>query len=173
VRTLAFLSAGRRVEVIDVYTGALLWRSRDRVAAGVKALGWTGDGTRLIALGRTRIQRWSADGRALRSLALPAGTHGVALAAASRGRRIAVSVSDPATGASQVLVGAASLIPVFQSRGQVSQLLWSPEQQWLLANWTNLWLFLRPDRPNATAAALPGIRWRFGTTHTALGGWAR
>ncbi len=173
-RTLAFVTAARHAEVIDVYTGALLWRSRARVAASARALAWTGDGTRLVALSRSKLQRWSADGRALKALRLPAGRTGVALAAAPRGRRVAISQVDEARRESEVVLVGARTTRVFEGHGRLTSLTWSPDGRWLLATWpsSNMWLFLEPGHPSSVGvAALADITRRFGEPAPALGGW--
>jgi hypothetical protein len=164
-RTLAFVDRRGRVEVIDVYTGALLWRSAGHAPGGVRALTWTGDGARLVVLGRHSLATWTADGHALGRSALPAERVGVALAAAPRGRRVAVSRYDPATRRGEVVLGARRL---FAERGHLTALAWSPDGRSLLASWPSagMWLFLAPD---GGARAVSALRQR----DAILRGWSR
>jgi len=173
-RTLAFVDGERRVEVIDVYTGALLWRSRNRVGARARALSWTADGSRLLALTATAVQRWTADGRSLGRTPLGTGRVGVALAPAPRGRRVALTQVDRATGRGEVVFAGSAGAPLFEGRGRFDALQWSPDGRWLMVSWPSAdqWLFLRPDRRSlGGVAAMRGITRRFGEPTAALGGW--
>lgn len=173
-RTLAFVDGSRRVEVVDVYTGALRWRSRGPVASGIRALAWTGDGTRLVALSARSLQRWTASGRSLGRTRLAAGREGLTLAPAPRGRRVALAEIDRATGRGEVVLAGSARAPLFDGRGRFAGLAWSPDGRWLLVSWpaADQWVFLRTDRRSlGGVAAMRGIAGRFGGPAPALGGW--
>lgn len=172
--TLAFVDGRRHVEVVDVYTGALLWRSRNRVGARARALAWTGDGSRLVALTATAVQTWTARGRSLGRAPLAGRREGVALATAPRGRRVALAQVDRATGRGEVVLVGSAGAPLFEGRDRFDALQWSPDGRWLLVSWPSAdqWLFLRPDRRSlGGVAAMGGIARRFGEPTATLGGW--
>jgi hypothetical protein len=170
--TLAWVGAGGRVEIRDVNTGALVWRSSASVGA-VRALAWSANGHRLLARGDRRIVVLDVHGNRVWRARLPAGARVGAAAWAPRGDRIALAVRKAS--ATSVYVTRSALVPrhpVFDIRGTLRSLAWSPSGQRLLVRWAEAdqWLLLSPTAPNARITAIADISRRFGST-PAVQGW--
>jgi hypothetical protein len=166
--TLAWVAASGRVEVRDVDTGALVWRSRSSVGA-VRALGWSADGHRLLARGERRVAVLDVRGARAWRVRLPRAARVDAAAWAPRGDRIALALRSPA--ATSVYVTRSALVPrrpVFTTTGTLRSLAWSPDARRLLVRWAEAdqWLLLSPTGANARIAVMAGISRRFGSTPT-------
>jgi Tol biopolymer transport system component len=166
--TLAWVAANGRVEVRDVDTGALVWRSPSSVGA-VRALGWSADGHRLLARGDRRVVVLDVRGRRAWRVRLPARARVDAAAWAPRGDRIALALRAP--GATSVYVTPSALVPrrpVFTTTGALRSLVWSPDARRLLVRWAQAdqWLLLSPTAANARITAIAGISRRFGSSPT-------
>jgi hypothetical protein len=169
--TLAWVGASGRLEVRDVDTGALVWRSSASVGA-VTALAWSADGHRLLARGARRVVVLDVTGKRSWRVRLPHGTRVGAAAWAPRGNRIALALRDGT--ATSVYVTPAPLVPrrpVFTTTGTLRSLAWSPDGRRLLVRWADAdqWLLLSPSAANAPITAIGSISRRFGAPPTVQG----
>ena len=148
--TLAWVGASGRVEVRDVDTGALVWRSPASVGA-VRALAWSADGHRLLARGAAARRRLRRDGQALLARAAARAAPQVGAAAwAPRGDRIALALRG-AHGHERLRHAARRWCPgrpVFTTTGTLRSLAWSPNGRRLLVRWADAdqWLAALPQR---------------------------
>jgi hypothetical protein len=166
--TLAWVAANGRVEVRDVDTGALVWRSPSSVGA-VRALAWSADGHRLLARGDRRVVVLDVRGRRAWRVRLPARARVDAAAWAPRGDRIALALREP--GATSVYVMPSARVPrrpLFTTTGTLRSLAWSPDARRLLVRWAQAdqWLLLSPTAANARITAIAGVSRRFGSSPT-------
>jgi len=166
--TLAWIDARGRVEVRDVDTGALVWRSSAKVGAAT-ALAWSADGHRLLARGERRILVLDVRANRVWRVRLPRGARVDAAAWAPHGDRIALALRD--AGATSVYLTRSALVPrrpVFATTGTLRSLAWSPDGRRLLVRWAEAdqWLLLSPTAPNAAITAIAGISRRFGAPPT-------
>jgi WD40 repeat protein len=169
--TLAWVSAGGRVEVRDVDTAALVWRSPASVGA-VRALAWSADGHRLLARGADRLVVLDAERKLVWRVRLPRGAEVSAAAWAPKGDRIALAVRTAS--ATSVYVTRSALVPrrpVFTISGTLRSLAWSPNGRRLLVRRAEAdqWLLLSPTTANAPITAIAGISRRFGSAPTVQG----
>lgn len=165
--TLAWVGAAGRVEVRDVDTGTLVWRSPSSVGA-VRALAWSADGHRLLARGDRRVVVLDVHGRRVWRMRLPARARVEAAAWAPRGDRIALALRGPAATSVSVTPSAlAPRRPVFSTTGTLRSLAWSPDGRRLLVRWAEAdqWLLLAPTA-GARITAIGGISRRFGAAPT-------
>jgi hypothetical protein len=168
--TLAWVDGRGHVEVRDVDSGVLVWRSA-RTLRGVRALSWSADGGRLLARGPHRsvvldVRSGRVWGGSFR--------HGFSLSDAAwspNGDRIAY-VLHSATRTS-IIVARSNRLPyraVFSTTGTLSSLAWSPDGRRLLVRWdeADQWLLLSPTTTAARArvTAIGSISRRFGTAPT-------
>ena len=171
--TLAWVGASGRVEVRDVDTGALVWRSPGSVGA-VRALAWSADGHRLLARGAPARHRPRRDRqpRLARAAARAAPR-----SARRRGRRAATGSrwrsarGDGHERLRHALGAACRRRPVFTTTGTLRSLAWSPNGRRLLVRWAEAdqWLLLSPTAANAPITAIAGISRRFGSAPTVQG----
>jgi hypothetical protein len=169
--TLAWVGARGRVEVRDVDTGALVWRSSASVGA-VRALAWSADGHRLLARGAHRLVVLDVHGNRVWRVRLPQRTDVSAAAWAPRGDRMALAVRKAS--ATSIYVTRSALVPrrpVFNTTGTLRSLAWSPNGRRLVVRWAEAdqWLLLSPTNPNARITAIAGISRRFGSAPTVQG----
>jgi Tol biopolymer transport system component len=171
--TLAWVGADGRVEVRDVDTGALMWRSATRVP-GARALAWSADGHRLIARGAARVVVFDLEGKRAWRVRLPRGARVSAAAWAPRADRIALTVRVAgATGVYVTRSGRVPQRPIFTTSGRLRSLAWSPDGRRLLVRWSEAdqWLLLSPAAPRRITA-IGAIARRFGPA-PAVEGWLR
>ena len=169
--TLAWIGASGRIEVRDVETRALVWRSSARVGA-VSALAWSADGHRLLARGARRVVVFDVTGKRSWRMRLPNGARVGAAAWAPRGDRIALALRGVT--ATSVYVTPAPLVPrrpVFTTTGTLRSLAWSPDGRRLLVRWADAdqWLLLSPSAAHAPITAIGSISRRFGAPPTVQG----
>jgi hypothetical protein len=139
-RVLTYASARGAIETIDVETGTTLWRAP--VAA--RALEWTRDGRRLVALSGRRVTVLDDGGSTLRAVELPGVARGFALHPS--GRRAAAVVSGGGETRVLSLPLARRAAPELMFQGDVDGLAWSPDGARLLLSWraADQWLLLGP-----------------------------
>jgi hypothetical protein len=160
---LAYAGRRGRVEVAAVDTRRRLWRSAP--LEDLVALGWSGDGERLVAATRRRIVVFDRAGRRLAARAAPAGATIAAAAAAPGGRRdIAVVRHHAANGRIEVVLLDARLRArsLFTGPGRLGAPAWSPDGRSLLVPWpaADQWLFLRA-RAGGRLAAVANVAAQF------------
>ena len=177
--TLAWVGAGGNVEVRDVDTGRLVWRSAASVGA-VRELSWSADGRRLLARGPHRLVVLDVLGNRAHRIDLPRATTVTSAAWAPRGRRMAVALRRGA--ASRVLVATSARLPrrpAFAAPGTLTSLAWSPDASRLLVRWSesDQWLLLPMPATGAAARgraarvpAIANVSRRFGP-RPAVQGW--
>jgi tricorn protease-like protein len=172
---LAWVGARGRVEVRDVDTGRVAWRSAAAVGA-VRELSWSADGRRLLARGERRLAVLDVRANRVRSVELPRATRVTSAAWAPRGRRLAVALRTGT--ASQVVITATTRLPsrpTFATTGTLTSLAWSPDASRLLVRWreSDQWLLLptAPQRASGRAArsgaripTISNVSGRFGAT---------
>jgi hypothetical protein len=166
--TLAWVGASGRIEVRDVDTSVLVWRSAASVGA-VTALAWSADGHRLLARGAGRVVVLDVRANRVWRVRLPRGARVDAAAWAPRGDRIALALRD--AGATSVFVARSAVVPhrpVITTSGTLRSLAWSPDARRLLVRWAQAdqWLLLSPDAADAHITAIAGISRRFGAPPT-------
>jgi WD40 repeat protein len=169
--TLAWVGANGRIEIRDVDTGVVVWRSTASVGA-VTALAWSADGHRLLARGVRRVVVIDVTSKRSWPVRLPHGTQVGAAAWAPRGNRIALALRGAT--ATSVYVTPAPLVPrqpVFATTGTLRSLAWSPNGRRLLVRWADAdqWLLLSPSAANAPITAIGSISRRFGAPPTVQG----
>jgi hypothetical protein len=179
--TLAWVGARGTVEVRDVDTGRVVWRSAAPVGA-VRELLWSAGGKRLLARGPHRLVVIDVHANRVRRVALPDATTVTSAAWAPRGRRVALALRSRA--ASRVVITTSERLPrrpALAAPGTLTSLAWSPDASRLLGRWSDSdqWLLLpmggSPARAGTAAGrtrvqAIGGISRRFGGT-PAVQGW--
>jgi hypothetical protein len=143
----------------------------------VRALAWTGDGTRLLVLTSTRTIWLTPGGTSTRFVSPPRRERFRALAASPRGRDYA-TVTEPFRGplrssVSVVRDGAAQFL--FGVPSATGGLAFSPDGRWLAVSSeaADAWLLLRPGpRGLLTQRTVEDIRRRIGAgSPVRLEGW--
>jgi dipeptidyl aminopeptidase/acylaminoacyl peptidase len=182
--TLAWVGAHGRVEVRDVDTGGVVWRSAASVGR-VRELLWSSDGRRLLARGEHRVVVLDLRANRVRQVDLPRTATVTSAAWAPRGRRLAVALRKGTT--SSVAVTTSTDLPrrpIFAVDGTLSSLAWSPDASRLLVRWreSDQWLLLPTSSSQAAGSgharathrpripAIPAISRRFGGA-PAVQGW--
>jgi hypothetical protein len=156
------------LEAVDVASGATLWHAQEQaVLTHTRQLAWSRDGRRLVARSPREVTVLDADGRVLRTVAVPGRTRQLALHPS--GRRAAVVVAGASgTRVLDVPLGATgSPRQLFQ--GDVDGLAWSRDGSRLLLAWRDAdqWLLLGPN--GRVRRALHGVSGELG----AAGGFPR
>jgi WD40 repeat protein len=147
---LAFADSQGGLNIVDTDRGSGVLRTH--VAAAAEELAWSSDGTRLLALLGDRIESYTAAGRRIRTISMPADRAASDLAPAPEGQQLAFTGYDARTGTSSILLAdfdrAREPRTLFTGEGRFDGLAWSPDGRWLLVGWPDAdqWLFLRaPD----------------------------
>ena len=169
--TLAWVGASGRLEVRDVDTGALAWRSPASVGP-VTALAWSADGHRLLARADRRVVVFDVAGKRSWRVRLPQGARVDAAAWAPHGDRLALALRGAS--ATSVYVTRSALVPrrpIFTTTGTLPSLAWSPSGTRLLVRWADAdqWLLLSPSAADAPITAIGSISRRFGAPPTVQG----
>jgi hypothetical protein len=143
---LAFADRRGVVRVADVEALRELWQVT--VRGRIDGLTWSGDGRQLLVVTRRSLSVYAEPGRLVRSIALPSGTHTTAAAFRPGTGEIAYAVMSEAGEVSRVLLATSprgGSRPVFNGRGPLTDLVWSPNGRWLLIGWPDAdqWVFLR------------------------------
>jgi hypothetical protein len=138
-RILTYATTSGAIETVDVTTRGGLWKTR--APEPIRALAWSRDGRRLVALSSQLVAVFDRSGHRLVTIELP----GVAreLALHPSGKRAAVVVGN---GALDVPLDGARPSLLFQ--GNVDGLAWSADGRRLLLGWrdTDQWLLFGPGR---------------------------
>jgi Tol biopolymer transport system component len=148
---LAFATRGGRIEVVDVDSGRVLWRSAP--GARPSSLQWSPDGKRLLALDQNGWRLFAAGGRQISEHRERGPGSPVAAAFSPRGNELALVVANahgPREHSQVFLVNpqspSSSGEKLVGLPGRVNSPTWSPNSQWLLLAWKDAdqWLFMRP-----------------------------
>jgi hypothetical protein len=157
-RLLAYADRDGRIRLVNVDTGALLWRTAPLDDAS--SLAWSPGGRRLLVTTPRQLVLLDARGRRVASRRVPAGVLVQDPAYAPDGSHVAVVRRDLAAGRSEVELldparGLRSTV-LFAGPGRFGTPAWSPDGRRLLVPWpaADQWLFLRPrDGGRVTAVA--------------------
>ncbi len=141
---LAYMSAGGVLTVRDGDSGQMIWSTRPR--AVIKALAWSADGQRLLAMSPSAAFIYNASGRLLSRRAAPPGAPIVDAMLSPDGSRLALVLGG--SGGAVVTENAAARHPAARrelSGVGLGQVAWSPDGRWLLVSWpaANQWVFIR------------------------------
>jgi Tol biopolymer transport system component len=160
---LAVARPGGGVRTIDVDQRRVLWSSRER-GPRVRALSWSGDGRRLLAMAAHDTRVLDVAGRVRQRVAAPAGSTFVSAAFAPRGPRIAFVRRHRGVSQLMLAAGAAGDRPrlLFAGAGDLDAVTWSPDGRWLLVAWptSDQFLFVRTSGP-ARVQAVPAVAREF------------
>jgi hypothetical protein len=142
---LAYVDRARRIRVVAVDSGRVLWRSRPR--SRVFELAWSPDGRRLVAASPRRILVFGRSGHALAVRRLAGRRLADDIAFSPRGR-LTIVRRGPVR--SDVVVGSRVM---FSGPGRFGAVAWGPKR--LLVPWptADQWLFLGADGGRAAAVA--------------------
>jgi hypothetical protein len=151
VDTVAFAAPDGTVVAYAADTCKLLWRSAPIPA--LRALEWTSNGTRLLA-----VTRSSVDVLARGTTVAQLRQHVVA--AAPRPGTDELATITVAGGTSELRVGRRV---VFRGSGRFAGVEWSPDGKWLLVTWptADQWVFVRVTGPRRIVG-VANIRAQFG-----------
>lgn len=161
--TLAWVTPRGIVDVRDVDTGRVAWRSRASIGA-VRELSWSADGRRLLARGPHRLAIADLATSHVHHIPTPPATTITAAAWAPRGQRLAVALREGTD--ARIAITTTPRLPhraTFTTTGTLTSLAWSPDASRLLVRWndSDLWLLI-PPTPTTRITAIPGISRRFG-----------
>jgi hypothetical protein len=123
----------------------------------VKALAWSADGQRLLAVSSTAVEIYNGEGQLLSRHAAPAGAPIVHAALSPNGRTEALVLGGASGGV--VTENAAARHPVLRRElagTGLGQVAWSPDGRWLLVSWppANQWVFIRvAGKPRISAVS--------------------
>ena len=148
---LAYVSTDG-VRVVDVDAGRLVWRAELRPPAPVRALEWSSDGRRLLALYPSSLRVYDERGGVVAQDDPPDGTQDVD-AAFQPGTHAVAVLRDHGAGAKVFLLRTGRT--VFEGSGELRQVIWSPDGRWLLVAWpgADQWVFVRATAPRTIRAA--------------------
>ena len=165
---LAYARQRGGLEAVDVDSGLTLWRATGQAAlARTRQLAWSRDGRRLVALSPRELTVLGADGRVLRTVALPAPARQLALHPSGRRAAVVVAGGGGTRALDIPLNGGGTTRQLFQ--GDVDGLAWSRDGRRLLLAWRDAdqWLLLGPN--GRVRRALHGVSDEIG----AAGGFPR
>jgi hypothetical protein len=134
-RVLTYATLGGGIETLDVTTGETVWRA----PIDAKALAWSRNGRRLVALASRSVTVLDREGHVLRTIALPAVGRDWALHPSGRSAAV-----DVGRGVLDVPLDGGRPRPLFQ--GKVDGLAWSQDGRRLLlgSRDADQWLLLGP-----------------------------
>jgi dipeptidyl aminopeptidase/acylaminoacyl peptidase len=142
---IAYADLRGRVHLADADTRVAVWTSK----AGPlpTQIAWEPGGRQVVAIGRAAVRVLHArDGRLFKQIALPPGSH-----------QLAISPTGPAAVTAQSARGQSSILllhpqhpwlaprPIFRGAGRFNSVVWSPDGRWLLASWASAdqWVFIK------------------------------
>jgi hypothetical protein len=162
-RLLTYARSDGTLETLDVATRSGSWRSAP--VASVKSLAWSRDGRRLVALSPRSVTVLDANGRFVRTIALPGVTRELSLHP-SGGRAAVVVRRGEQTSVVELRLDGAGSRQLFQ--GDVEGIAWSADGRRLLVGWRGAgeWLLIGPGE---RIRALHGVTSELG----ARGGFPR
>ncbi len=133
-------ASGRQVRVVNVETGAVLWRAA-APATRVARLDWSDDGTRLLALSPHRLRVYGARGAVVDQEDPAEGWPDVDATFRPGSREAAVARVHGSQSTAYVLNGRT----LFNGTGTFREVAWSPDGRWLLVSWPTVdqWVFVR------------------------------
>jgi hypothetical protein len=147
VPTVTWADQRGRLHAADARSARQLWAGT--AGPGVRFLRWSADGTRLAAVSARSIRIYTAAGRLVRRIPVPDGQTVDAAAFARRGTLLTLALYDARRASSQVVALPAGrpgrVRPMFDGRGQIADLAYSPMGGWLMIAWRggDEWVFVR------------------------------
>jgi WD40 repeat protein len=172
--TLAYVDADHTVRVVDVETGAQLWRSAP-IGGPIPRIDWSADGRQLAVLSRVYFVVLGSDGESITKG--PTGGTPEAAAFSPAGDTLALARHTIAGKSQMVLfnvrAGALDERQLLSKPGRFTDVAWSPDGDWLLVPWrdADTWLFVRPGDGHVTAYS--GISSQFAPGSSAPAGFPR
>lgn len=169
---VAYVGAAGDVRVAEADGRRVLWKRRAG-PDGVRALTWSDDGERLLALGRSSVRVYGAGGRLIG--AVPTLGPSTSAAFAPGSHRLALVVGQMAL----LVDGDALRFPdraLFTGARGLSGVAWSPDGRWLLLAWpaADQFVFLRLTPPKVVAVSNMRRQFDPGSAmprFPAIGGW--
>lgn len=126
----------------DADSGQVIWTAH---AGAVISLGWSADGSRLLALTPNAASVYDRSGRLLARVAAPVGARLVDGALSPDGRKLALVSGEPGQEVSIANLSMPShpLRSVLSGTG-IRQAAWAPDGRWLLISWpaADQWVFV-------------------------------
>ncbi len=171
---LAFVTASRQFELIDVDTGSVL--ARRPLAAASTEIAWSYDAERVALVAAHRIAIFDRSGRPLGVIrtarpvgeaSFEPGTHRLTVAlGGARSDAVTFDVDRPRK----------PPVEVFSGSGRFSGLAWAPNGRWLLLAWptADQWLFVPAGDGRITAVAGVAAQFSPGRAHASpptIDGW--
>lgn len=165
---LAYAEASGRVLLADADTRETLWRSRP--FGTLRALVWSDDGARLLALGTSSV--WLLDGRGRVVTRETPSEQSVAVGVAFVPATHEV-VEIRAHGSQSSVFSWRDGRTIFNVAGQLRDLAWSPDGRWLLVTWASAdqWVFVRSAGVRRIVAVSDVVRQFGGGRFPRVSGW--
>jgi hypothetical protein len=160
-RVVAFVR-GRRIEVRDVDSGALVAHPRGAVPRGTRSLSWSAGGRLLAATGPRAIRVFDLGGAGGRAGRIEPPGRARFTASAYAPTRLALARLTRARGRSTVTAGRRD---VFATRGRIAGLAWSADGRWLMLD--------TPDAGQLVAVRVVGPPRVLSFPGGRLHGWSR
>jgi hypothetical protein len=166
---LAYVNRAGNIEVANVDRPNRFAVIRTRLAP--RQLHWTSDGRSLVAVGVNTVAVFRQRGGQLMRLNRGAARL-VAASVSYDGKRVAFVETQRGRSSLQLTGAAGGLVrEIFRGAGNFSNVLWAPDDRWLLLDWgsADQWLFIRSVAVKKIVA-VSNIRANFGP-EASLAGW--